>query len=642
MREFRVIVSRAPAEFGGRVGGIVNVVTKGGSNLFSGEVFEQFRDKSMNRVDKFQQALHDETGAPITRLPPGPARLLVRRAARQGHAALLHVVRAQGQPRVLHGQHGPAPVLLGARGHLPRRVARQLDLRQGRSAGHAVAALVPALLQPGPDLLRGWLGRHQRGLQRRRRHRAGVLAYPGAQLGAVPRVLNEFTVMMPNRLQDTLLNDRYTPAAYAQAGSARFNFPSLSWGNSPGTHFRNVYQQFRGSGDAHHRPARVEGRGRSAGDSDLHAQPGQPAGHVDVRHGPVLQPGRSAFNFNSLTGPTQFQATVPAYSPENLSHTFEAFVQDQWRARDNVTVNLGLRYDLQQRVWHEDYQQSRYPRPLPYVDFASRGDNNNVAPRVGLAWDLFSTGRSVVRAGYGVVYTNAQNSLLDGETNALPDEHDQHPQPRLPRPVSGPESAGVRVHGAAEHHDRRQRPGECSRADMERRALARPRARPRAARGRRLHRGIDDIPTNIQINQPDPVTGPGALPEWGRISQTQPIGSTGHKALLARLDKRLDEAHAAHGVAHAVEAGSAHDRHEPSRSRPGPRAGRHRSPPQPRGERRGPRAGRRHARRDLDGPFGHAVHGRWRDAISTTTPPTPTSCRAPRGTKATGTSTSRS
>ncbi len=65
IREFKVIVSQPPAEYGGRVGGVVNVVTKSGSNLFSGEGFEFFRDRSLNRVDEFKQQNHDTAGAPI-------------------------------------------------------------------------------------------------------------------------------------------------------------------------------------------------------------------------------------------------------------------------------------------------------------------------------------------------------------------------------------------------------------------------------------------------------------------------------------------------------------------------------------------------------------------------------------------------
>jgi hypothetical protein len=51
---------------------------------------------------------------------------------------------------------------------------------------------------------------------------------------------------------------------------------------------------------------------------------------------------------------------------------------------------------------------------------------------------------------------------------------------------------------------------------------------------------IDDLPTGVPINEPDPVTKIAPLPEWGHITQTQPIGTYRYRAFLARLDKRSD------------------------------------------------------------------------------------------------------
>ena len=62
--EFKVLTSQAPAEYGGRAGGVVSVVTKGGTNLFSGEAYEYFRNKDFGRVDQFKQAEIDRTGQP--------------------------------------------------------------------------------------------------------------------------------------------------------------------------------------------------------------------------------------------------------------------------------------------------------------------------------------------------------------------------------------------------------------------------------------------------------------------------------------------------------------------------------------------------------------------------------------------------
>src|SRR4029079_15449206 len=87
-----------------------------------------------------------------------------------------------------------------------------------------------------------------------------------------------------------------------------------------------------------------------------------------------------------------------------VSHTYAAYVSDEWKPFSGLTFNLGVRYDIQTGVWHENHTQAEYPRPLPYVDFGSRGDMNNVGPRAGLAWDVKKDGRLVVRGGDRVVF----------------------------------------------------------------------------------------------------------------------------------------------------------------------------------------------------------------------------------------------
>ncbi|MCU1245872.1 MAG: hypothetical protein JWN02_1782 [Acidobacteria bacterium] len=65
---------------------------------------------------------------------------------------------------------------------------------------------------------------------------------------------------------------------------------------------------------------------------------------------------------------------------------FGAFVQDEWRASRQLTVNGGLRYDVQR---------------LPFLVHT---DRNNVSPRLGAAWDVRGDGHSVLRAAAGLYY----------------------------------------------------------------------------------------------------------------------------------------------------------------------------------------------------------------------------------------------
>src|SRR5438093_8671966 len=58
IREFAVHTTQIPAQFGQRAGGVVSIATKSGTNDLHGEAFEFFRNKAMNRLDKFQELQH--------------------------------------------------------------------------------------------------------------------------------------------------------------------------------------------------------------------------------------------------------------------------------------------------------------------------------------------------------------------------------------------------------------------------------------------------------------------------------------------------------------------------------------------------------------------------------------------------------
>jgi hypothetical protein len=64
IREFKVFVSQAPAECGWTAGGVISFQTKSGTNLFSGEAYEFFRDKSLNAMNRFEQERHELNGTP--------------------------------------------------------------------------------------------------------------------------------------------------------------------------------------------------------------------------------------------------------------------------------------------------------------------------------------------------------------------------------------------------------------------------------------------------------------------------------------------------------------------------------------------------------------------------------------------------
>ena len=538
VQEFRVIVSQYPAEYGGRVGGVINVVTKSGGNLFGGEAFEFFRDKSLNRVDKFQQEQHDKVGTPINDFRRdlfgvsfgGP---IVKDRAhfftsieRRDNNEFFTVNTGKPQfYRSLEGtfESGSIVNLIFGRGDVQLSQNQHLFFRyfnQDATYFADGAGGTNAAFSAGDATIPGF----------------SYIVGHTAVLSS--NVVNELTAMYAESFQDTPLNERYTPSAYTFNGSPRFVFPSLTWGVGPSTHFRNVYRQFRDAlsiTTGNH----VWKMGGGIQWIPLYmGTPGNPNGTWTFGQDQLFDPADPNFDITKLTGATQFSASLPASDPIENSHTYEAYVQDTWKPRADLTLNLGVRYDLQTKVWNEEFTQARYPRPLPYVDFASRGDDNNIAPRLGLAWDISNNGRSVVRGGYGVIYTNAQHNLVAGEGSAFQQFAITIRNPKYPDPYQGKDPLSF-VSTAPPNitigaNNLVNAPAQTLNGGFSRQLRS----------GAALHLDgvytrIDDLPTNVQINQPDPTTGKMPLPEWGRIAQTQPIGTYRYKALLGRLDHRI-------------------------------------------------------------------------------------------------------
>ena len=100
------------------------------------------------------------------------------------------------------------------------------------------------------------------------------------------------------------------------------------------------------------------------------------------------------------------------------------FAQDDWRLSPTLTVNAGVRYEYNTPPYDADDRMVIFdPETLTLKpvgqDGISRsglsGDFNNVAPRVGVSWDLTGRGTLVVRGGYGLFYdsgTLIENSAL--------------------------------------------------------------------------------------------------------------------------------------------------------------------------------------------------------------------------------------
>ena len=81
------------------------------------------------------------------------------------------------------------------------------------------------------------------------------------------------------------------------------------------------------------------------------------------------------------------------------------FLQDSWRVASNVTVNAGVRYDVEfTPTFAAINALSQTAQDALGITQGIPRDYNNVAPRIGVAWDPTRDGKTAVRASYGLFY----------------------------------------------------------------------------------------------------------------------------------------------------------------------------------------------------------------------------------------------
>jgi len=133
-----------------------------------------------------------------------------------------------------------------------------------------------------------------------------------------------------------------------------------------------------------------------------------------------------------------FSSGAKTYSPSNTyirgerMHQYNAYIADQWRVSRNVTLNLGLRYELNPPGTEANsliFRPNQRPdiwsptTPVTYSQASQFWDRKNAdvfGPRVGVAWSPMGNSKTVIRSGYGIYNDTFNTYQMVPFTGATP------------------------------------------------------------------------------------------------------------------------------------------------------------------------------------------------------------------------------
>ncbi len=392
VREFQIVNNGQSAEFGGAAGGAINVVTRVGQNQFHGDAFTFFQNEWFNAREPFSDA-PPASRLRFRRVQPGVAlggpikrdKLFFYVAAEQEHLS------AEDESEIDRSARTRVNSLL-ATGFAPRLAVRSLTggrFRIGTDETEAAAKITYVASQRHTLNFRfAFTNLRERDdafntdvlSDRSARGSAYTKDYQftGSAISVLSsRLINDFRFQASSRRAVTRAVDTLGPVVEI-AGVARFGRPY----DADSTRRETRYQV-------------VDNLSLSHSKSEL-------KGGVTINHVALNSEFRDGFGalyiFRTLDDfaagrPAIWRQAFGSPSTQFGVTSFGAFLQNQWRATPQLTLNLGGRYDVEHL-------------PSPF-----RTDKNNFSPRLGLAWS--PSKEWVVRAGVGLYYDRLPLAFLN-------------------------------------------------------------------------------------------------------------------------------------------------------------------------------------------------------------------------------------
>jgi carboxypeptidase family protein/TonB-dependent receptor-like protein len=378
VEQFQVVTSGGQAELGRALGGYVNVVTRSGTNVLHGSVYDYVRDDRFNAKNALSR-----TKLPMSQSQYGGSIGGPMVMNRTFHFTNLEQLRLDqsGLVTILEGNVAPINARLAAAGYQGPLIARGVYPNPVDSTN--VLAKVDQQVS-GLDRFGVRYSLYE--VSSRNSRGAGGLNNANASAGLDS---SDQTIAVSNTLTLSSGTVLETRAQFAHGDlKARPTDPIgpavsiagvAAFGTSSGAPTRRVNAMYQVVNNLSHQ----------AGAHALRV--GADVLYNDDR---ITYPRsvRGSYAFSSLAS---FLAGV--YNNAGFTQTFGAsdvsqtnpnlgvYAQDEWKVSARVTLNLGVRYDLQ-------FLQT------------INTDTNNISPRVGVAWSPLDSRRTVVRGSAGLFY----------------------------------------------------------------------------------------------------------------------------------------------------------------------------------------------------------------------------------------------